>query len=175
MSTGVGIGGTNVKGQQNPGFISPFDMHAFGMAQQAMTEAMTNRYAQLGLGATGATPAGAATGITPIHAGANAGGGGFAGGGGSSGGGGATGGWSVNPGSGTTPVNPGNMGAGSTAEQMDLGNMPSLVGGIPAEIQAGLGEVQTQDLSMTSTAGQGGGGKGGGAGSLLGLAAKGGK
>ena len=39
----------------------------------------------------------------------------------------------------------------STPEQMDLGIAPSMTGGIPAEFQAGLGQVQTQDLGQTAS------------------------
>ena len=41
--------------------------------------------------------------------------------------------------------------AGSTPEAMDLGAAPSMVGGIPAQFQAGLGQVQTQDLGQTAS------------------------
>lgn len=105
-----------------PGFLSPFDTGAVNAALGEATQAMTNRYGQLGLGQTGASPSGPTTGATPGI-----------------------------PGSGTTPVNPGSMGAGSTAEQMDLGTAPSLTGGLPAEAQAALGQIQTQDLSQTSS------------------------
>jgi hypothetical protein len=39
----------------------------------------------------------------------------------------------------------------STPEGMDLGILPSLTGGIPAEFQAGLGQTQTQDLGQTTS------------------------
>lgn len=67
---------------------------------------------------------------------------------------------------------------GSTAEQMDLGQAPSVTGGIPAEFQAILGELQNANLSQSSGGGggggKGGGGKGGGLGSVLPMLAKGG-
>ena len=83
-----------------PGVLSPFDIGAFAQGLGPAESAMRNRYAQLGLGQTGATP-----------------------------------------------TDPGSMGSGSTAQQMDLGAAPSLTGGIPAEFQAGLGQVQSGDLS----------------------------
>lgn len=103
------------------GFLSPFDKNAFNTAQQGAISAITNRYQQLGLGQTGAMPTGPAVGATPGI-----------------------------PGSGTTPTTPGNFGAGPTAYQMDIGQAPSITGGIPAETQAGLGAVQTADLSQTA-------------------------
>lgn len=50
---------------------------------------------------------------------------------------------------GATPTDPGSFGTGSTAMQMDIGALPSLTGGIPAEVEAGLGQVQTQDLAQS--------------------------
>jgi hypothetical protein len=85
-----------------PGVLSPFDVAASqtGLGQAEL--AMGNRYSQLGLGQTGATP-----------------------------------------------TDPGSMGLGGTAEQMDLGVAPSLTGGIPAEFLAGLGQVQAGDLGTS--------------------------
>jgi hypothetical protein len=40
---------------------------------------------------------------------------------------------------------------GSTPEAQDLGLAPSITGGIPAEFQAGQGQLQTQDLGQTSS------------------------
>ena len=59
-------------------------------------------------------------------------------------------------------------GAG-TAEQMDLGQLPSLVGGIPAQAEATLGQMQNAALNQGSGGGSGGG-KGGGLGGLTSLA-----
>jgi hypothetical protein len=64
-----------------------------------------------------------------------------------------------------------NVGMG-TPEQMDLGMIPSLVGGIPAMSEATLGQMQTNALS--SAAGGGGGKGGGGLGGLGSLATLGG-
>lgn len=110
-----------IGGSGDAGFLSPFDKNAFNQAQQSAIGALTNRYQQLGLGQTGAQPSGPTTGATAGI-----------------------------PGSGTTPTTGGNFGAGSTAMQMDLGQLPSVTGGIPAETQAGLGAVQTADLSQTA-------------------------
>ncbi|HEX3521470.1 MAG TPA: hypothetical protein VHT52_05220 [Stellaceae bacterium] len=127
-------GGKSFGSAGSPGFLSGFDKQVAQQALQGGSEAITNRYAQLGLGGTSATPSGPTTGATPGI-----------------------------PGSGTTPTNPGNFGAGSTAMQMDLGSAPSLTGGLPEEIQAMLGQVQTQDMSETGQqqSGKGAGGKGG--------------
>lgn len=38
---------------------------------------------------------------------------------------------------------------GSTPEAMDLGQSPSLTGGIPAEFQAGAGQLQSADIGTT--------------------------
>lgn len=61
-----------------------------------------------------------------------------------------------------------------TAEQMDLGQLPSLVGGIPAMAEATLGQMQNAALNQGSGGGggKGGGGGLGGLGSLGMLAAK---
>lgn len=136
-----------------PGAISPFDFGQFQTALQNATNATTNRYQQLGLGAGSARPSGPTTGAV---AGV--------------------------PGSGTTPTAGGNFGAGSTAYNMDIGQnnqfappgspgAPSLTGGLSEEALAGLGQLQTQDLSLTSQIAQGtnqgkSGGKGGGKGGL---------
>lgn len=133
-------GGKSFGGSGSPGFLSSFDRGAAQQALQGGTAAITNRYQQLGLGQTGATPSGPTTGATPGI-----------------------------PGSGTTPVNPGNFGPGPTAMQMDLGQLPSLTGGLPEEIQAMLGQVQTQDMSET---GQQQSGKTGGAGQAISGAGK---
>jgi hypothetical protein len=59
-----------------------------------------------------------------------------------------------------------------TAEQMDLGQIPTLTGGLPGEALATLGEIQNANLSQSGGAGGGsGGGKGGGAGSAAGAIA----
>lgn len=59
-------------------------------------------------------------------------------------------------------------GGPGTAEQMDLGQLPSLVGGIPGMAAGALGEEQTNALNQPS-GGSGGGGKGGGLGGLASL------
>lgn len=43
-------------GGASPGLISPFDISAFGTGAGQAGGAMVNRYQQLGLGSTGATP-----------------------------------------------------------------------------------------------------------------------
>jgi hypothetical protein len=48
---------------------------------------------------------------------------------------------------GATPTSPGGGGPG-TAEMMDLGMLPSITGGIPAEFQAVLGELQNISASQ---------------------------
>jgi hypothetical protein len=83
-----------------PGVLSPFDVSAFETGGIQAESAMANRYKQLGLGQTGASP-----------------------------------------------TDPGSLGAGSTAAQMDLGAAPSLTGGIPAEVVAGLGQAQESGLA----------------------------
>lgn len=117
-----------------PGFISPFDQNAFNQGLGNSLAAMTNRYQQLGLGQTAASPSG------PNQP--------FKGVGGAQGSGSLQG-WT--PGSGTTPTTPGSFGAGSTAYQQDVGAKPSLVGGLPAEFEAGLGQQQTADLGATAS------------------------
>lgn len=104
------------------GFLSPLDQNAAASGAGQSIAAMTNRYNQLGLGANAASPTGPAVGATPGI-----------------------------PGSGTTPTTGGSFGAGPTAFQMDVGEAPSTVGGIPAEFEALLGQVQTQDLGQTAS------------------------
>lgn len=60
-------------------------------------------------------------------------------------------------------------GGAGTAEQMDLGQLPSLVGGIPGMSAATLGQMQTNALT-TPTGGSAGSGTGskGGIGNLFG-------
>lgn len=84
------------------------------------------RNQQLGLGETGAQPAGPTTGATAGI-----------------------------PGSGTTPTTPGAFGRGPTGFQMDVGALPSMTGGIPNEFRAALGEAQFQDLGQTASAASG--------------------
>lgn len=133
----------------SPGFVSPFDMHAVDAGQGASMQAMTNRYAQLGLSGQGATPhspGGPAGGIGVANIGANI----------------------------TGPEGPGvqpSQGSEPTAEQMDLGQIPSLVGGIPAQFEALMGMIQNANLANASMSGSGGGGggKGGGGGGKGGM------
>jgi len=148
---------TSKAGGPGPGFVSPFDQQAVGQAAQLGAEVMTNRYAQLGLsgqGATPGTPGGPAGGIGVANIGRG--------------------------------MLPGSFGPGggipseTTAEMMDLGQIPTLTGGIPGEAIATIGEIQNANLSNQSSGGGGGGGKGGGGGagsaiSMLGKAAAGGK
>jgi hypothetical protein len=62
-----------------------------------------------------------------------------------------------------------NAGAG-TAEQMDMGELPSLTGGIPGMAQATLGQMETQALNQPSGSGSSKGGSPlGGLGALGGL------
>jgi hypothetical protein len=135
------FGGKSGFGQSGaPGALSPFDTQAAQMGANQSMTGMANRYAQLGLSSQGATP------TSP---------------GGPAGGVGVGGGANFNN----------NNGAGMpTAELMDLGMAPSLVGGIPAEFEAMLGQLQTQDLAQTSQMANSGGGKGGGKGGAGGLA-----
>jgi hypothetical protein len=88
-------------------------------------ETMANRYAQLGLGQTGATPSGPTSGAVPGI-----------------------------PGSGTTPTIGGARGTGPTALQMEEGALPGWTN-IPQEFQAALGEAQFQDLGQTASAAAG--------------------
>ena len=77
---------------------------------------------------------------------------------------------------GATPTDPGSFGAGGTAMQMDLGELPSLTGGLAGESQAALGQLQTEDIAQSLALGrsnltQTAGNKGGlltGVGSLIG-------
>ena len=129
----------------SPGFVSPFDMHAVSQGQGSSIQAMTNRYAQLGLSGTGATPhspGGPAGGIGVGNIGASA------------------------PGSGAPGTAPPVTAGETTAEMMDLGQSPSLGGGIPAQFEAIMGMIQNANLANASMSGGGGGGggKGGGGG-----------
>jgi hypothetical protein len=135
---GFGGGQSKLTGTNAPGTISPFDQQAVGNAFNMNEEAMTNRYAQLGLSSVGASP------TSP---------------------GGPAGGIGVgNIGKGMLPPQ---GGAGTpTAEQMDLGMLPSLTGGLPGEAEATLGMIQNANLQQPQSSG--GGGKGGGAASALG-------
>jgi len=146
---GFGTGGfgssSSKTGGPGPGFVSPFDQQAVMNALNLGSQAMTNRYAQLGLSGQGATP------TSP---------GGLAGG--------------IGVGNIGTGMLPGTAGVGGgigsepTAEQQDLGQIPTLTGGLPGEALATLGEIQNANLSQSGGAGGGGGGKGGGgAGSAL--------
>lgn len=187
MTQSTEFGGKQGFGQTGaPGAISPFIMDAARTGAHQSGAAMANRYAQLGLSSVGATPAGNPFGQTP---GGSPGGlpGGVGVGGGQN--------WDAGasplqgPGGGSGPatlggppqmLDAGNAGAGMpTAELMDLGFAPSLTGGIPAQFEAMLGQLQTEDLSLTTPSGSGGGGKGGGGkgglGALGGLAKMGGK
>lgn len=53
-------------------------------------------------------------------------------------------------------------GGPGTAEQMDTGALPSLVGGIPGMAGAALGQMETTALSQPTTSASTGGGKGSG-------------
>jgi hypothetical protein len=148
---GFGGGMSKLTGQDAPGTLSSFDRAAVGSAGGTSGRAMANRYAQLGLGATGATPGGKKTPGTP---GSPAGGIGVANIG--------------NPNAALTPPLP-------TAEAMDLGTgfpggLPSLGGGVTGEAQATLGQIQNDALQMMGGGGgSGGGGKGGGGGGKGGM------
>lgn len=123
MGSAGGFGGAPGFGSAGgAGFLSPFDQNAAASGAGQSIVAMGNRYNQLGLGANAASPTGPAVGATPGI-----------------------------PGSGTTPTSGGSFGAGPTAFQMDVGAAPSLTGGIPAEFEALLGQVQTQDLGQTAS------------------------
>lgn len=131
---GFGGGLNKLTGSTAPGFVSPFDQQVVGQALNLNEQAMTNRYAQLGLSGQGATPTspgGPAGGIGVSNIGKGL----------------------IAPGGAGTP----------TAEQMDLGLLPSLTGGLPGEAEAVLGEIQNANLSQPSQSGggKGGGGKGG--------------
>lgn len=141
MSGGGKGGGGGAGGSGQPGFISPFDQSVFNTAQQSATGALTNRYQQLGLGQTGAQPSGPTVGATAGI-----------------------------PGSGTTPTTGGNFGAGPTAMQMDLGQLPSMTGGIPEMFQAAMGQAQSQDLAQTTQQQSGANSKGGNVGQAAGKA-----
>lgn len=139
------------------GFLSPFDLNSVANAGGQSVASMTNRYKQLGLGNVGATPTGPTTGATPGVPGSGA--------------------TPTSPGSFfspntsptalTTAINNAETGgtlsptdratlsgAGPTAFQMDVGIAPSLTGGLPAEAGATAGEIQTQDLGLTSASAQ---------------------
>jgi hypothetical protein len=111
---GIGSGGSVGQPDQ-------FSLDALANATNNATQAMHNRYVQLGLGVpSGGSPQSAAS------SGGNL-----------------------------------SYGGPGTAEQMDIGSMPSLTGGIQGMSQATLGQMENNALSM---AGSGGGtsGKGGG-------------
>jgi hypothetical protein len=147
LGGGFGSGPNKLTGQgPGPGYVSPFDQQAVGQAAQLSGEAMTNRYAQLGLSGQGATPTspgGPAGGIGVGNIGSGMIGGGGLGGAPSS--------------------------SEPTAEAMDLGQIPTLTGGIPGEAEAVIGQIQNANLQNSS--GGGGGGKGGGGGGKGGLGA----
>jgi hypothetical protein len=141
-------GGSGGGGQ--PGQIQGSDTQNALFGTQMSIQDMTNRYKQLGLGGTGATPSGATSGAvkgmpgsgtTPVTPGTPA----SPGSPGTSGFGGGFGG-------GATPGTPGTPASGPTAYLMDIGRAPSLTGGIPQEFQGALGEGQFQDLSETTSA-----------------------
>ena len=142
---GFGSGGfgssSSKSGGPGPGFVSPFDQQVVGNALNTSMDAMVNRYAQLGLSGQGATPS------SP---------------------GGPAGGIGVgNIGSGMQP----NQGAEPTAEQMDLGQIPTLTGGLPGEAEAVIGQIQNANLQTSGGGGSGGGGKGGGGKGAIGAVA----
>lgn len=176
-------GGKGFGSQGQAGFLSPFDIGTANAAESFGTQAVVNRYQQLGLGGGGAMPSGPTTGAVPGIPGSGTTpttGGSFASP--LSAAGGTTAGNANAP---SMPANRGfgspavaNMGAGPTAMQMDIGTAPSLTGGIPAEFQALLGEAQTADMAQTAGGGGGsgkGGKGGGGIGALGSLAKMGGK
>ena len=117
----MGLGGTGGGGQ--PGQIQGADISNANFGTALSIQDMANRYKQLGLGQTGASPSGPTTGAVPGV-----------------------------PGSGTTPTTGGSFGSGSTAFGMDVGILPSLTGGIPTQFQGALGEGQFQDLGETTQA-----------------------
>lgn len=119
----------------NPGFLSPFDINAATTGATNAAADMTKQYQNLGLGQVAASPSG------PNQP--------FKGGGATSAGAGSMQGWT--PGSGTTPTTPGAFGAGSLPLQQELGQAPTLTGGIPEQFQALLGQQQTADLGQTTT------------------------
>jgi len=135
---GLGTGGfgssSSKSGGPGPGFVSPFDQQVVGQAAKLGSEAMVNRYAQLGLSGQGATP------TSP---------GGLAGG--------------IGVGNIGTGMLPGTAGVGGgigsepTAEQQDLGQIPTLTGGIPGEALAVIGDIQNANLQNTGGGGGGGG------------------
>jgi hypothetical protein len=141
-------GGSGGGGQ--PGQIQGSDTQNALFGTQMSIQDMTNRYNQLGLGGTGATPSGATSGAvkgvpgsgtTPVTPGTPA----SPGSSGTPGGSGAFGGA-------TFPGTPGSSASGPTAYLMDIGAAPSLTGGIPRQFQGALGEGQFQDLSETTSA-----------------------
>jgi hypothetical protein len=146
---GFGGGESKLTGTNAPGTISPFEQQTVGRAANLSGEAMQNRYAQLGLAATGATP-GHTSQKTGLHV-------------------------PGTPGSAPGGLGGGPL---PTAEAMDLGTgfpggLPSLGGGITGEAEATLGEIQNAQLQQSGGSGGGGkgggggGGKGGGMGSML--------
>lgn len=148
--SGFGGGESKLTGTNAPGTVSPFDQQAVGNALNLNEQAMANRYGQLGLSGQGATPTspgGPAGGITgPLG--------------------------NVTSGPGGISLAGTNQSAMPTAEQMDLGMLPSLSGGLPGEAEALLGQIQNNNLQAAG--GSGGGGKGGmgGMGSMLGSVGK---
>jgi hypothetical protein len=143
MAGGIGGGG-------QPGQIQGSDTQNAMFGTQMSIGDMTNRYNQLGLGGTGATPAGRThgavagvpgSGTTPVTPGTP-----------------ATAGTPATPGtagifgSPGTPGTPATPASGPTAFLMDIGQRPSLTGGIPQEFQGAIGEGQFQDLSETTQA-----------------------
>jgi len=209
---GFGTGGfgssQSKSGGPGPGFVSPFDQQAVAGALNLGSEAMANRYAQLGLSGTGATPTSPGgpaggigvgaigTGALPADLTATPGAGGTTGnpleGNGAFPVGpfpsgftgsptnfpGASGSMPTSFGPGT-PFNATSGGGETTAEAMDLGQIPTLTGGLPGEAAATIGEIQnanlqTQSGNRGSGGGKGGGGKGG-LGAIGSLAMMGGK
>lgn len=89
-----------------PGFVDEFSQGVLGEATGFASQAMANRYNQLGIGVPGASPQSAAASHTNLS--------------------------SVGPG---------------TAQRMDLGGLPSLVGGIPGMAEATMGQMQNAALN----------------------------
>jgi hypothetical protein len=151
----MGLGGVGGSGQ--PGQIQGSDIQNAMFGTQTSIADMTNRYNQLGLGGTGATPSGRTSGAvhgvpgsgtTPTTPGTPASPGSPA----TPGTPGTPGGAFGTPATSGTPGTPASPASGPTGYRMDIGQAPSLTGGIPREFQGALGEGQFQDLSETTSA-----------------------
>jgi hypothetical protein len=124
-SKSAALGNANFGDTGAPGSVDPFTLGMLGQLAGQSSEAMTNRYKQLGLGVPSGSPQSAAASGTNL-----------------------------------------NRAGPGTSEQMDLGSIPSLTGGISGMETATTGLLQ--NLNMTGSPQQAGSKSGGSKGGTLG-------